>query len=223
MIIVYDLETLPTHDENIIEDIRAGVQKKQDQRKRKWDDEAFEEEVQKSVGNTSFDGARGSIVTIGFAIDEEPAQAFSVGIDGDEADVIRLFFNALKEYRESHPRSRNQTVYVCHNMGFDQRFLWQRAVVNDVNPNDYGFDLGIKAKPWEDTLFDTMTAWAGFGKRAGLDKVAKALGLGQKTEGVDGSKVAQYVAEGRVQEVNDYCKEDVELTRDVYKRLRKFI
>lgn len=223
MVIVYDLETLPTYDEEIIEDIRQATQKKQDKRVRKWSDEAFEEEVAKSVETTSFDGARGSIVTIGYAFDDEPAKALSVGIDGTEKEVITKFFEAMRDYRQSHPRSKNQTVYVAHNMPFDQRFLWQRAVVHNVNPRDYGFDLGIKAKPWEDTLFDTMTAWAGFGKRASLDKVAKALGLGQKTEGIDGSMVAQYVKDGRIQEVNDYCIDDVELTRDVYKRLRDFV
>ena len=49
-------------------------------------------------------------------------------------------------------------------------------------------------------IFDTMTAWAGVGN-------------------IDGSKVWDYVRTGRIADVVEYCKGDVERVRAIHRRM----
>ncbi len=58
----------------------------------------------------------------------------------------------------------------------------------------------------------------GAGRSAGLDAVAKSIGLPGKT-GVDGSMVGAMVADGKLAEVLDYCACDVAQTFGVFLRL----
>ena len=56
------------------------------------------------------------------------------------------------------------------------------------------------------------------GNRISLDKLCKALGLPGKGE-IDGSKVWDYVRDGRIAEVADYCADDVRKVWAVYQRM----
>jgi hypothetical protein len=63
-----------------------------------------------------------------------------------------------------------------------------------------------------------MEMWAvDFKDYVSLDKIAKFLGLGGKEEGIDGSKVYDMWLEGQLEKIEKYCREDVELVREVYK------
>ena len=54
----------------------------------------------------------------------------------------------------------------------------------------------------------------------GLEKLALALGVpSPKDEGIDGSQVAQFFADGKVNDILEYCKRDVQTTRDVYRKM----
>ena len=75
------------------------------------------------------------------------------------------------------------------------------------------------AKAWDNRVFDTMTQFAGFGNRISLDKLCLALGIKSPKGEIDGSMVGQYVADGRIDEVSEYCKRDVVATREVYQRM----
>src|SRR5574337_886391 len=107
---------------------------------------------------------------------------------------------------------------VGHNhAGFDLRFIWQRAVILGVKPPIW---WPHNARPWDtDVVFDTMVQWAGTGNRISMDNLCAALGLPGKSEGMDGSMVWDAVKDGRISEVADYCKGDVERTRAIYKRM----
>lgn len=63
-----------------------------------------------------------------------------------------------------------------------------------------------------------MSKWAGFGNRVKLDTLAQAFGVGGKGD-IDGSMVHDYYAAGRINELIEYCANDVEMTRAVYKRM----
>jgi 3'-5' exonuclease len=54
------------------------------------------------------------------------------------------------------------------------------------------------------------------GSKVKLDEVAKILGLKGKPEGIDGSKVEEMVAAGRIDEVARYCESDVVNTYRVW-------
>lgn len=178
--------------------------------------ERFREEKADEVGDanwrkTSFDGAQGQIVCIGAATQGFPAAS----IEGmDERELLQDFFCWLAELHDVRSRPR----FVGHNIvGFDLRFLWQRAMILGIRPPLW---FPRDPRPWEtETVFDTMTQWAGNGNRISLDNLCKALGVAGKTEGIDGSLVWDYVKAGRLEEVAAYCRNDVEITRECYRRM----
>nr|WP_295884166.1 hypothetical protein [uncultured Devosia sp.] len=113
-------------------------------------------------------------------------------------------------------RHRQVPIVVAHHAAFDVRYVWQRAIILGVTPPAW---WPIDARPWDtDRVYDTMTAWAGNGGRIGLDRLCKALGLPGKT-GVDGSMVWDLVRDGRIEEVVDYCDDDVRRLRSAHRRM----
>lgn len=205
-----DIETLPTDRPDIIADISTGITPPANISKpetiAKWESEKKPEAVAEAVHKTGLSGAFGRVCVIAFAFDD--GKTFAVHGD-DESAVVGGFAAALTEKKHR---------VVGHNVQFDIRFIWQRAMI-------LGLDLPswwpVRAKPWDSaSLYDTMTEFAGVGQRISLDKLCKAFGLEGKGD-IDGSKVAQAWADGRKQEVIDYCAQDVERVRKLYKLMER--
>ena len=234
MNIFIDIETVPAQDPDAIAMLRAEADEEKllikapsnykDEAKIKEYilakqieiDTAFEERYRK----TSFDGAYGQIACIGYAIDDEPAKSvWSAGWNQMEGDVLAAFYRILNDRINSNSQMR--PTFIGHNLiGFDLRFIHQRSVMLGVKPPSF---IPFKAKPWDTTVFDTMIDWAGVGNRVSLAKLCKVFGLDAKGseigEEIDGSKVWDFVKDGRIEDVAKYCEGDVERTRQVYKRL----
>jgi predicted PolB exonuclease-like 3'-5' exonuclease len=234
MNIFIDIETVPAQDPESIKMLRAEADEEKllikapsnykDEAKIKEYilakqieiDTAFEERYRK----TSFDGAYGQIACIGYAIDDEPAQSvWGAMWARDEKHVLNVFFNILKE--AYNPNDQMRPTFIGHNLiAFDLRFIHQRSVMLGIKPPSF---IPFKAKPWDTTVFDTMVDWAGVGNRVSLAKLCKVFGLDAKGseigEEIDGSKVWDFVKDGRIEDVARYCEGDVERTRQVYKRL----
>lgn len=174
-------------------------------------DEKAEEVAEANWRKTSFDGGAGQVVCIGFACNEQPVRTF---LHRDERELLEAFFGWL----DSTVFPIDRPCFVGHNIAsFDLRFIWQRAMVLGIRPPVW---LPRNPKPWDDmVVFDTMTQWAGNGNRISLDNLCKALGVAGKTEGIDGSLVWDYVKAGRLDEVAAYCRNDVEITRECYRRM----
>jgi predicted PolB exonuclease-like 3'-5' exonuclease len=79
--------------------------------------------------------------------------------------------------------------------------------------------LPLNAKSWSESIADTMTMFAGFGNRISLDKLCRVLGIDSPKDGIDGSKVYDYLRDGKIEEVAAYCKRDIKATREAYHRL----
>ena len=60
------------------------------------------------------------------------------------------------------------------------------------------------------------------GAKMKLGEVCAMMNLPGKTEGVDGGKVADFVEDGRIGEVADYCKQDVAATYRLYLAYNRF-
>lgn len=212
MIITFDIETIPTEDASVIAEIAKGIKPPATMKKAETISEWVELEKQKAideaVAKTSFDGGYGSICCIGWAIDNgEPFASI-----GKEEDILNQFFTDIDE----NYSPRDEIVFVGHNVSsFDLRFLYQRAVVLGIKPP---FFMPFNAKSWDKSIYDTMTAWAGFGNRVSLDKLCKIFGFEYESE-IDGSMVYEYYKAGRIEEIAKYCKEDVANTRKVYNKL----
>lgn len=230
MNIYFDIETIPAQDPVAIELIKADIEKQKlsvkapgnykDQEKIdayiKAEVEKLDAEFDATYRKTSFDGGLGEICCISWAIDDNASQS----IYGDtESEMLREFYAELQEnYNAS---SQQRPKFIGHNIvNFDLRFLFQRSVMNNVKPP---MMIPFSAKPWDESIFDTMTAWAGHGNRVSLDKLCKIFNIPLKGseigEEIDGSKVWDFYQAGRIADIARYCEGDVDRTRQAYKRM----
>jgi hypothetical protein len=230
MNIYFDIETIPAQDPAAIELIKADIEKQKllvkapsnykDQEKIdayiKAEVEKLDAEFDATYRKTSFDGGLGEICCIGYAFDDAAPQS----IYGDtETEVLREFYAVLQE--NYNPSSQQRPKFIGHNIvNFDLRFLFQRSVMLGVKPP---MMIPFAAKPWDESIFDTMTAWAGHGNRVSLDKLCKIFNIPLKGseigEEIDGSKVWDFYQAGRIEDIAQYCEGDVERTRQAYKRM----
>jgi hypothetical protein len=158
---------------------------------------------------TALNGASGQVLMIGLAFDDaDPVVAHA----STEAETLAVAFDMIRQGIDPNRRP----VFIGHNVtGFDLRFIYQRAVITGVQPP---LAIPFGARPWDDSVFDTMTQWAGHGNRISLDNLCTALGLPGKGE-IDGSQVYDYWKAGRIAELIAYCADDVHKAREAHRRM----
>lgn len=218
MNIFLDIETCPSQLPNVrddfIKNIQAPGQYKKPDSIAEWLKENAASEGDAAWRKTSFDGGLGHVCVIGMAIDDfTPVSFYSAEWVKDESKVLRDFYQYIDDACRFSPASRPR--FIGHNLiEFDLRFLFQRSVVLGVKPSIH---IPFNCKPWDDGVYDTMQKW---GARAGgsLDKITKACGLSGKGD-IDGSMVWDYVNSGRLEEIAEYCRDDVNLTRSLFNRM----
>jgi len=217
--IYLDIETVPTDRQDVIDEITASIeapgQFKKPESIAAWLEENRESAAQAEIAKTALSGTFGRICCIGIAIDDDERPRSFHGLD---EPVLLANFSAW--LNSEVPPGKYDSLIVGHNvLAFDLRFLVQRYMVNGIRP-PFAIARAAQAKPWDTNIvYCTMTQWAGVGNRISLDKLCKALGVATPKGEIDGSKVWDYVKAGKLDEVADYCRKDVEATRQVYKRM----
>ena len=132
----------------------------------------------------------------------------------DEARILHGLFDAVSECILQNNMLR--PTFIGHNIAaFDLRFIFHRAVINRV-PVPLWFPRN--ARPWDDSINDTMLMWAGQGGRISLANLCEALDIESDNE-MDGSMVFDLYAQGRWQDIADYCADDVRITRECWRRM----
>lgn len=210
MKIYLDIETIPTQNSDfqayVCENLKVPANYKNEETIAKW----LEENKGEAIHKTALDGAFGEIVVIAVAINDEPPVLFyreDWQSADRETDILQCFNDFL---REKANKCNTVPQFIGHNITkFDDRFIFQRSVINGVKPYYTAS---------RQNTYDTMTEWAGYGGTVSLDKLCKVLDIEQKGD-IDGSKVWQYVQDGKINEVAEYCGKDVERVRQVYKRM----
>jgi len=155
---------------------------------------------------TSFDGAFGRILCIGYAINDEQTEI--IHEDNNEKRMLEKFWEV----------ANSSDLFIGHNvMDFDLRFIYQRSIINNVKPSKSLSFARYRNFP----IYDTMREWAkwSFDSSLGLEPLALALGIPTSKDGIDGSQVCSFYKDGKVQEILEYCKRDVDVTRKVYKKM----
>lgn len=218
-----DIETIPANSPSIIEEfaktIKAPGQYKKPESIEEWMKENKESALKDLVAKTSFDGLYGQIACIAWAFDD--GEIMSTHPDDSEVDCIDRFYRDVSAHQATiyHGGSAQKDLTVCgHNVaGFDLPFLKHRSIILNVCPVPQ-IRKAMNAKPWDGCIADTMLMWnQDREKRASMDKLCKAFGIKGK-EGFDGSMVAETWPVDP-QKVIEYCKDDVERTRQIYKRI----
>ncbi len=212
--IYFDIETIPNQDPGAIERAMAEIKPPSRITKpesiEKWLAENREEAAREAVAKTSFDGGYGHVCTIAWAHDDDEIKSVHASDVSQEGDALAAFFGDLPEY--------HSTTIVGHNiLGFDIPFLTKRAIVLGARlPRATAWPRD--PKPWDKSCHDTMIMWAGGRGTISMDKLCAIFGLEGKGDGMHGSEVAQAWLDGRHDEIEDYCRHDVEQTRAVHKR-----
>lgn len=127
--------------------------------------------------------------------------------DHSEAEVIKKFFEAVKQFEARIP-----AFFFCgHNIReFDIPYICRRALINNIPlPNQLMFH---GKKPWEVMLLDTMHLWrfGDFKNYTSLKLLAGVLGIPTPKDDIDGSMVGKvYWEEKDLKRIATYCQKDV--------------
>lgn len=193
----FDIETLPSAEEH--RDTHLEIL-----RKKKNNGDLGDNEIHSM---TSFEGTFGRICCIGIIKEDERGTIQKEVFSGDEKTILQNFWKAAEGVHR----------FVGHNVwAFDLPFIYKRSIINGVKPIALNF-----ARYRNIPIYDTMMEWELWNvtKAQKLDTLAKVLGLPTSKDEMDGSMVADYFKQGRIDEICKYCMKDVELTRKVYYKM----
>jgi hypothetical protein len=209
-----DIETIGCDDAAVRDELAAAILPPRTMSKAetiaKWEAEEKPALIEEALRKTSFDGALGRVVCIGFAINDGPIQTET------DADERALLVRAFAVIEKAMVGMRSVRV-IGHNVAWDVRFLWQRGVIQNVKPPQCLLDA-VKAKPWD--IEDTMLMWnPERDRKVTLERLCKALSVDTPKAEMDGSKVWDAYREGRLAAIADYCKHDVRAVRECHQRL----
>jgi hypothetical protein len=220
-----DIESIPEQPEfeskrAIAETISHPAAMKKAETIREWNEGlgkyAGEKEaaIDKAYRSTSFNGAKGQICSISFAVADREIISFT-DRDGEKA-LLSSFVEALMKELDIAGHGQRPPFFIGHYLsGFDLKFLFHRLVINGIQT---AFDLHFNGRH-DQHYYDTMIAWAGYKDRISQDNLCKALGIEGKPDGIDGSKVWDFYKEGRIDEIEEYNRDDVDKVRQIHKRL----
>ena len=211
----FDLETIPAQDAEtrarIADTVKPPATMKKAETIAAWEAEQKPVAVEEAIAKTGLNGAYGHICCIGFAVDDGKVCSRTAMHVDQEEEVITLFFDHVK----SLIGMRQPTLVGHFITGFDIRFIWQRCIVLGIRVPSW---LPRDPKPWDSSVFDTMTAWAGSRDTISMNNLCHALGLPGKGD-VDGSMVGQMFADGKFEEIAEYNRQDVEMVRRIHRKM----
>ena len=220
-----DIETIPSQKPGVFADIKANIKAPATMSVQatidKWQEEKSFGAAMEQYRKQSFDGALGEIISIAWALDDGDVHVEYRGKDSNttEAQLLAAFFHGINNLVDKYGQKVHISTWSGHYItGFDLRFIWQRCVMNGIRPLVH---LPYDAKPWDSKVFDTKVAWTGSGQYSGigsLDALSKVFGLEGKGD-IDGSKVYDYWLAGRIEEIAEYNRQDVEKCRALYNKM----
>ena len=202
--IYIDIETIPGEKPSM-DEVKAPGNMKKAETIKKWKEEQGEAALDKLWHNQSLDSMKGQIFCVGVAVDRGEPHVFTDLGDFDD------FIMGIQQ----------DILWVGHNIAnFDAKWLVRHGIAQKLE-----YPTKFKFNRYRGNLHDTMTLWScgDWKDHVSLDSIARFLGVGKKTEGIDGSQVWGLYKQGRIKEIKDYCADDVNLVREVYGRLRYLI
>jgi predicted PolB exonuclease-like 3'-5' exonuclease len=227
--IYLDAETIPDGEMEDFELYKDPPKNFKDPEKIKaWMEEQKEEQFLKQ----SVDTNRAKLLTIGAAVNEGQPQVFVDLGNYNELNMLKEFELFLKNERETKITEGvnedrytfNDLIFVGHNIKkFDLQILFVKAVKYNlpllgemVHPARFRYN--------QNKSYDIMEIWGGADANGyiSLDTVANTMGI-QGKKGMDGSMVYPKFKEGKIDEIIQYQKDDVILTREVFKRMKNII
>jgi len=178
----------------------------------------------------SIHSLKARVYVISYAIDDDPVESMWTGyhpdrtasVDEEEGLLVGAFQRTL-EARLGAPLHEVPHTFVAHfGATFDFPILRLRAMKYGM----HGLARALPSDRWARGADDTalMCGSAGtHGAGFALDECARFFGCQRKTDGMDGSKVYGLWLQGKHEEAAAYCRQDVEVLRDVHRALRMWV
>lgn len=216
-----DIETLPADAADIRAELAASILPPKTMSKpetiARWEAEDKPALVEQVIRNTALDGAFGRVLAIGYAANDDAVHA----LIGEENFVLENFYAALKaEASAGRMRDGGSITFIGHNvLSFDLRFLWQRSIINGV-PVPPSFAAAVRAKPWAETVADTMVLWnPERDRKISLKKLCRALGVPNPKANLESANVYDAFKRGELDLISELVRADVEAVRACFYRM----
>ena len=220
--IFIDIETLPDPTEGAMKRAADKVSPPHQMKKQETIDKWMNGEkpyegvrdnlIQEQYRKTALSGDRGRILCISTCMNGK-LQTYYAERFSDEKGMLKQFWQDMADVSKSSSGRIHNPYFIAHNAEFDLEFLWKRSIIHGVEPLIYR--NGRHGK----NHFCTMREWSGYNGRISLDDLANILGVGNKTPGMDGSKVFDYWKNDLHDEIKSYCEDDVVLVEKIYNRI----
>ena len=214
-----DLETIKSSREDLKEYVvkklkPPATMKKQETIDNWWLDKApFV--VDEKIDKTSLDGNYGEVISISYALNNNPVKNLFRFPDTPESDLLEAFYRDLID----ELGMRKITKWVGHNIaGFDLPFLFKRFVINNV---PIPSDMPINPKSWDRSVFDTSAEWACHGNRISQDELCFIFGFDGKPDDITGANVGQHYIDGNFEKIIEYNNYDVETVRKLFNKMNQ--
>jgi hypothetical protein len=115
---------------------------------------------------------------------------------------------------------RFQRFVTFNGRGFDGPFLMLRSAALGLTPTRNLVGYRYALRPHTD-LLEAITFF-GASRKWNLDFACKAFGVASpKEQGIDGYAVGHYYRAGRLREIANYCRRDVEATAGLFRKLEE--
>jgi hypothetical protein len=207
--LVWDIETGPLDEESLAEQFVAKT-KEEFVGNQRWKPDTIETKYAEYLQSAKSDFIKKA------ALDPTTGSVLAIGVKSDKGICIldspneeRLLLDFWKKAGECEQAGRSLVGHNC--LGFDLPFLMRRSWIQSIDV------------PKLTVVKDTMKVWAcgAYGDWISLDRLAKALGLGAKLEGVSGADFARLWngTEAEHKQAREYLVQDLELTWSIANRL----
>ena len=207
-ILVFDIETIPQQSElSKAQETHLDKQLTKRLGKDYLDDPDYEETKRLIMGTTPY---LGEICCIGIKKVLSNGQFDNVALKGAEPDILTRWWGIVSKHRGQ---------YVHYNgLGFDVPWIIKRSMFHGIRPTSKDFlELRRFQKYPHFDIQQILADWDRF-NIISLDLACDFLGVPSPKEGEIAAKdVAQAYADGKIDQIAEYCLRDVESTHQVYK------
>jgi predicted PolB exonuclease-like 3'-5' exonuclease len=216
-IIFIDIETVPTHQ--YYNEMPLGLQQLWDKKYEQLN-MAHETPAEAYQDRAGIYAEFGKIIVIGLGyfknIDGNLAFRMTALQNNNEKELLAQFSQLLID---KFPPYKYR--FCAHNgKEFDYPYLCRRMIINQI---EIPLHLDIRGKkPWEIKHIDTLELWkfGDYKHYTSLDLLCNVLDVPTSKTTMNGSKVAgKYYLENALNEISQYCLDDVLATARIYQRL----